>query len=632
MNSKIVSGTGFVIAAILFIAVNVLSNATLTSWRLDVTDDRLFTLSQGTLSILENLEEPIRLRLYFSAKQFAGIPPIVNYGVRVRDLLEAYQAKSNGQIRLDVIDPEPFSEAEDQAVGFGVQRMATSSAGEFGYFGVVGTNTTDDEALIPFFQPSEERSLEYELTKLIYNLANPTKRVIGVISTLPISGRQANPMAGAPPQEAWAVVSMMREIFDVRALGYTMDDIAPDIDTLVVIHPKTLPPETTYAIDQFVLRGGKAMVFIDPMAEEDQTPADPQSGMMVPERGSDAPELLQAWGLRMVPERIAADYRSAIRVSNPTPRGPREIEFLLWMQFDASNFASDDFVTNQLNSINLGTAGILEPVPDAGTEFTPLLSTSEESQAMVRDTVMFNRDPVDVLNTFQSGGEPLVVAARIRGNAKTAFPDGRPQIDPQAERAPDPTFLAESATPINVIVVADTDILADRFWVQVQNFLGMRIPSPFADNGTFVINALDNLGGNDDLISLRSRGESARPFDRVEALQRDAEAQFRDKEQALQERLTQTEQQISELQSQKDEASAMLLSPEQKQAIDGFRDEQLKIRKELRAVQHELRKNIEQLGVILKFINIGLVPVLILLLATLLGLTKTGLVSRGSGR
>ena len=628
MNSKFVSGTGFIIAAILFVAVNIVSNATLTSWRLDVTDNRLFTLSDGTLSIVDNLEEPIRLRLYFSAKQFSGIPPIVNYGVRVRDLLEEYEAKAHGHIELEVIDPEPFSEAEDQAVAFGVQRMTTSAAGEFGYFGLLGTNTTDDEVLIPFFQPSEERSLEYELTKLIYNLANPTKRVIGIISTLPISGRQANPMAGTPPQEPWAVISMMREIYDVRALGYTMDSIAADIDTLVVIHPKMLPPETTYAIDQFVLRGGKAMLFIDPMAEEDQTPADPQSGMMVPERGSDAPELLQAWGLRMVADRIAADYRSAIRVSNPTPRGPREIEFLLWLQFDASNFADDDFVTNQLNTVNLGTSGVLEPLADAETEFTPLLSTSEESQAMVRDQVMFNRDPVDVLNTFQSGGEPLVLAARIRGHAKSAFPDGKPHADPENPPPADPNFLAQAATPINVIVVADTDILSDRFWVQIQNFLGMRIPSPFADNGTFVINALDNLGGNDALISLRSRGESSRPFDRVEALQREAEAQFRDKEKALQKRLSQTEQQISDLQSQKDEASAMLLSPEQKLAIDGFREEQLKIRKELRAVQHELRKNIERLGVVLKFINIGLVPLLIALIAAILGLTRTNLATR----
>jgi len=626
MNTKLMSGTGLLIAAVLFVALNMVSNATLTSLRLDVTDSKLYTLSDGTVNILETLEEPIKLRLYFSAGQFAGIPPIVNYGVRVRDLLDEYEAKSGGMIELEVIDPEPFSEAEDHAVAHGMQRVAISNAGEFGYFGLVGSNSTDDEVVLPFFQPSQEQSLEYELTKLVYELANPQKRVIGLLSGLSIMGTPANPLAGQPPQPGWVAVGLMRDTYEVRTLSAGASSIDADIDTLVVIHPKDLASQTRYAIDQFVLKGGKAMVFIDPFAEEDMSRPGPEAQMMLPERGSNLPELLAAWGVRMLENKIVTDIDAAIRVNNPSPRGPRDVPYLPWLQFDTDNLNHDDFVTNELNSINLGTSGALAPVEDAQSQFVPLIFSGKNSQAMERDGVMFNRDPVGLLEAFQPAGETLVIAARVSGPAATAFPGGKPGQDGNEGGSPaseDADFVANSLIPINVIVVADTDILSDRFWVHVQNFLGISIPSPIADNGDFLMNALDNLGGNDDLISLRSRGESVRPFDKVEKLRKDAEAQFRDKEQELQTRLDETETQISQLQQQSPEANALLLSPQQRLAIEGFRDEQIKIRKELRAVQHELRRNIERLGGRLKLVNIGLIPIFIGLLALVLGFLRS---------
>ncbi len=616
MKRRLLSTTGLLLAAGLFIAINMVVNQTLTSQRLDLTENRLFSLSPGTENILKRLEEPIQLKFYFSSKLLSGAPVFLNYGTRIRDMLEEYVAKSGGKLELAMIDPEPFSEAEDQAVGYGIKQLPVNAAGDMAYLGLVGVNTTDEELAIPLFQPNKEDALEYELTKLIYTLAHPKKRVIGVISSLPVFGSPAD-----APAAPWTLITLLREAFEVRDLGETPTEIAKDIDTLMVIHPKNLSEQTRYAIDQFVLRGGKAMVFVDPYAEEDRASPDPQNPLALPETGSDLPDLFEKWGIKLMENKVAADLDNAIRVAYAGKRGPQEIEYIPWLRLGPTNLNRQDFVTNALNTLNLGTAGILEKAEGAATEFTPLISTGKRSMPYERDAVIFVRDPAGLLENFKPGEKELVLAARIRGPVKTAFPNGRPKK--KDDDPSDPNFVAESTGPINLVVVADTDILANRFWVQFQNFLGMNIPSAIADNADFVINALDNLGGNDDLISLRSRGRYARPFDRVEEISREAEAQFRDKERALQAKLEETEKKLQELQQQKQGASSVLLSAEQKQEIERFREEQLKTRKELRAVQHDLKKNIERLGTELRFINIGLVPLLIGIAAIGLPLYRT---------
>src|SRR5918999_390840 len=605
LKRRVLSTSGLFLAAGLFIAANIVANQILTSERLDLTENRLFSLSSGTENILKQLEEPIQLKFYFSAKLLSGAPAFLNYGTRIRDMLEEYIAKSGGKLELSVIDPEPFSEAEDEAVGYGIKQLPVNAAGDMGYIGLVGVNTTDEEKVIPVFQPNKEESLEYELTKLIYTLTHPKKRVIGVISALPVFGAATDGRPGG----GWNIVSLLREVFEVRDLGTEPTEIAQDVDTLLLIHPKNLSDQTRYAIDQFVLKGGKALLFVDPSAEEDTASPDPQNPMVMPQTGSNLPDLMEKWGGKLVADKVAADLDHAIRVAYAGNRGPQEIEYLPWLRLGPAELNQDDFVTGELNTVNLGSAGILERIEGATTEFRPLISTGKRSMPYDREAVLFVRDPVGLLENFKPGDKELVVATRIRGPAKTAFPNGRPKK--KDDDPTDPNFVAESKAPINLIVVADTDILADRFWVQFQNFLGMRIPSTIADNADFVINALDNLGGNDDLISLRSRGHYARPFDRVEAIQREAEAQFRDKERALQARLEETEKKLADLQQQKQGGSKLLLSPEQRQEIERFREEQLKTRKELRAVQHDLKRNIERLGTGLKFINISLIPLVI---------------------
>jgi ABC-type uncharacterized transport system involved in gliding motility auxiliary subunit len=616
MNSNFLTGTGLVVALALFLGINIIANQTLTSQRLDVTADGLHTLSDGTRNILKAIDEPITIRYYFSAKQFTEIPEFATYGKRVRDLLEEYVAASGGKIRLLVIDPEPFSEAEDQAAGFGVQSIPLSANGEKGYLGLVGTNSVDDEIPIPALSPEREGALEYDLTKMVYNLSNPTKRVIGLLSGLPVVTTDQDPSSGRPSSREWAVITLLREVYEIRELDEANPELNDEIDTLVIIHPKAFSDKALYAIDQFVIKGGRAVVFVDPFAEADRPERDPNAPMTMPLVNSTLEPIFAKWGVVMDPNRVAADIDAAVRVSFGSDTGPSEVEYLPWLQLTAEHFNSDDFITTELNSINVGSAGALTQTEGATTTFTPLIQTGPNSGMLERDAIVFVRDPRALLENFEPSGGSITIAARISGVVETAYPDGKPldELEAKINPAGDPGFTAKSAAPINVIVVADTDILSDRFWVRFQNFLGMQMPQAIANNADLLINGIDNLGGNDDLISLRSRGEYSRPFTVVQKIRRDAESQFRNQERALQAKLKETETKMQELQ-QRDEGGNYLVSPEQRIEIDSFRREQLKTRKELRAVQHDLQKNIEKLGSKLKFINIGLIPILISIFA-----------------
>ncbi len=613
-NKTLYSGSGLLLAAALSTAIIVLANAGLTSLRMDLTENKLFTLSEGTTNIIQSLDEPVRLDFYFSRKTLLGYPGLLNYGTRVRDLLEEYAAKSNGKILLTVIEPEPFSEEEDQAVASGLQGVSISTAGDRAYFGLVGTNSTDDEANIPFFQDSRESALEYDITKLVYNLANPKKRVVGVISSLPVFGATSQGQVSKP----WAIIGVMREFFEVKDLGASPVKLDEDIDVLMVIHPKKLKDESLYAIDQFMLAGGNAFFFIDPLAEADHTQPDPLNPMTMPDMDSDLNVFLDNWGLEVAEDKLAADITSAMRVQTRSPRGPQETLYLPWLRLGESSFNHDDFITNELKVIHMGTAGIIEQKEGSAVEMSPLLYTSKDAMKLERDLILFQQDPNIILDNFVSEGKQLNLAVRISGHVSSAYPEGDPGSTKEGET--DTDSLKEG--DINVILVADTDILSDIFWVRTQSFFGVDIPQPIANNGDFVVNTLENLSGNTDLISLRSRGEFSRPFEIVEAIRRDAEDKFRDRERELQTKLSETEQRILALQSESGESN-LILSKEQNTEIEKFQAEQLKTRKELRAVQHELQKNIESLGTKLKFINIALMPLLIMFAAIATGLYRT---------
>jgi ABC-type uncharacterized transport system involved in gliding motility auxiliary subunit len=610
MSKKLLTGSGLIIGLIVFLALNIVSNGAFKSARLDLTDGKLYTLSPGTRNILQSLEEPVTLRLYLSDSMLTQLPAINTYAVRVKELLEEYRRLAGGKLHYHLIDPEPFSEAEDQAVGYGLQGVPVDSSNTMFYFGLAGTNSTDAEEVISFFQPNRENFLEYDVTKLIYTLSNPQRKVVGVLSTLPILGSGGLPFQGGG-SEAWMIAEQLRQNFEVRKIDLDSSEIPADVSVLMIAHPRDFSETLLYAIDQYVLRGGRVMAFVDPYAEAYEPPADPGNPLaaMNAPRHSEFDTLLNAWGVELVKDKVAADLSLAKKVQAHSGQRMVVINYPIWMGLGADYLNQEDIITGKLGDVNFASAGILTPIEGAKTQFIPLVQTS--AQAMPIDTSKLGMlaDPEDLSRDYQPGGVPLTLAARLTGSLQSAFPQGRPNDENSEDEAV--AHLSESKEAANIIIVADSDMLSDRFWVQVQNFFGSRVAIPNAANHTFVSNALENLSGSNDLISVRNRGSLTRPFTKVEQIQQHAEQRYREKEQALQARLKETENKIRELQNLKPEGGALVLNAEQQAELLRFRDEQVKTRKELRTVQHELRKDIERLEARMKLLNIGFMPMLV---------------------
>lgn len=608
-------------AVVLFFAVNVFSTVAFRSARFDLTEQQIYTLSDGTRNILESIDEPVTLRLYLSKKLATRLPGIKSYATRVAELLQEYEQAAGGNLHLHVIDPEPFSEEEDRAVGYGLQGVPLDNGNLHFYFGLVGANATGERELIPFFQPEREEFLEYDLTKLIYRLANPKQRVVGLLSTLPLEGGPPMPFMGGQGGTApWMIMESIRDVMQVTPLDKDVTDIPEEVAVLMVVHPKGLGEPTLYAIDQFVLRGGRALVFVDPHSEADRIPPNPQNpmGMQGP-RHSDMGKVFESWGIELVKGKVAGDLPLAKKVNFQTQSRTFVADYPIWIDLPPQSLNSEDVVTAKLPSLTMASAGILKKREGSDVQVTPLVETDERAMQIDASRLAFMPDIQGLLQEYRPEGEKLTLAARLTGKVNTAFPEGMPVVE-KSEQSGKPDVqnesrehphLAESTEPINVIVVADTDVLQDRFWVQTQQFLGQRIAVPLAANNSFVTNALDNLTGSHDLISVRNRGSSSRPFTLVRAIQQEAEQRFRQKEQALQQRLKATERKIQELQNKKEDQTTVILSAEQQAALDGFRQELVATRKELRSVQHELQKNIESLEGIVKFLNVGFMPLVV---------------------
>lgn len=617
MNAKLANSTGLLLAGILLLAVNIFSNAVFKSARLDLTENELFTLSEGTRSILSELDEPITLRLYLSQRLATRLPGIKSYAARVRELLEEYQLSGGGQLKVIHVDPEPFSEAEDRAVGYGVRGVPLDAGEEVFYFGLVGTSSTDEEEVIPFFSTSREQFLEYDITKLIYTLGQREQKVVGLLSTLPIDASDPQLGFGGMPGAPWMIIEQIRQLFEVRTLERDVTAVPDDIDVLMLVHPTGLSARTLYALDQFVLRGGRTLVFVDPYPE-----ADRNAGRVgAPSDGSGFDSVLGAWGLALEPGKVVADLRHARRVQVQRQGRLAIIEYPIWMELPASLLNAEDIVTSNLDTLSFASAGSLNATGESDLEMVPLVES--DSTAMLVDTsrLAFLADPEELVRSYRPGDERLVLAARVTGKVRSAFPDGPPPVEtesgtqgesgPAAPEQADVEHLSAAVNVANVIVVADTDFLQDRSWVRVQSLLGSRIAIPTAANGTFVANALENLAGSGALISVRSRGTFTRPFDRIDEIRQAAELRFREKEQQLITGLEEAEKKLIELESMKQRGEALILSNAQQREIVRFRQEKIRIRGELREVRRELRKDIERLGGWMKFINIGLVPLLI---------------------
>jgi len=601
MKKLIYSSAGLALIAAVFLAFNLFISLALPDTRLDLTERKLYSISSGTHQILASIDEPINLYFFWSDKASRDIAPLRLYARRVQEMLKAYESEAKGKIRLHIIDPAPFSEDEDRAAQFGLQGLPLG-VGEQIYFGLAGTSALDETAVIPFFAPDQEAFLEYELSRLVQSLAQTQKPVVGLLSSLPIEGG-FDPMRQAPTQP-WYVMDNLRQQFQIETLAANVGEIPQNISVLLLVHPKNLSDATLYAIDQFVLRGGKLLAFVDPYSEMERG-----MPMMAQPQGSNLERLFKAWGFAMADGKIVADASYAMTLSMS---GGKTARHAGWLNLPSERLNQQDISLAGLDNISVASAGMLSPIEGATTQFTPLLQSSNQAMPFDVAKLALMQDPEDILREFKATGEQYHLAARIAGPAQSAFPEG---IEGQKDGL-------KQADNINLIVVADTDILSDRLWVQVRELFGQRLAQPWADNGSFAANALDNLSGSDALISVRSRGRSARPFTRVEALQRQAEAAFREKEQALQQRLTETEQRLAELQQQQDPSKVFELSAEQKAALQQFIEQRIALRKELREVRYQLNANIEALGRNLKLINILLVPGLISLMALLFMLRR----------
>jgi ABC-type uncharacterized transport system involved in gliding motility auxiliary subunit len=599
---------GLVALAVLFLGIVMLSNVGLRGMRVDLTQNRLYTLSPGTQQVLGDLKEPINLYFYFSREAAAKQAPLVMpYANRVREFLEELSTRSNGKIHLRVVDPQPFSDDEDRAGEYGLQSLQ-AGGGDALYFGLTGTNSTDGRASIPSFQADREEFLEYDVAKLINELGTPKKPVIGLMSTLGLQG-QFNPQTGQMG-EPWPIVTQLQDLFTMRNLTADVDHIDKDVDVLMLVHPKALPPKTLYAIDQFVMRGGRVLLFVDPTSGADtsgQDPQNPLAGMMA-NHSSDLAPLLAAWGVDYDPTKVIGDLERGLEVRTSMQAPPtRHIGILGLTHADMNQ---KDVITATLDKINLATAGALAAHPGAKTTFEPLLQSSASAALIPAQRFNALTDPSTLRDGFKPSGIRYTIAARITGAVQSAYPQGAP-ADQKPAAGPPTAHLAKSSAPANIVIIADTDLLMDYMWVQTRELLGQRVAQAFANNGDLVANILDNLSGSSALISVRGRATFSRPFERVEALRRQADDRLRGKALELQAELQQTETKLTDLQTKRNDQSSVMLSPEQEAELKRFVAEKARVRKELRETQRGLDVDINRLNSWLKVINIAIAPLLV---------------------
>jgi ABC-type uncharacterized transport system involved in gliding motility auxiliary subunit len=588
------SAGALALLAILFLALTMLSGALFTNSRVDLTENRLYTLSPGTVNLLRSIDEPITLSFYFSEDASRDLPMVRNFARRVQELLDEMAQRSGGGLRVERIDPRPFSEEEDQAALFGLEGIPIGRGDENLYLGIVGSNLLDGLEVLPFISPAREAFLEYELARMIYSLSRPEPPRVGLLSGLPISG--GVDMQTGQQREPWVIYEQIDQMFELERIDSSAERLPEGLDALVLIHPRELDEELLLAIDQFVLGGGRLLAFIDPWSESDTAGGDPMTAFDGAQSSSLEP-LLSSWGLSWSTAQFVADQGQALQVSLQQGRAPVRHPGIIGVTREHMN--RDDVTTGELDAINLASAGFLELEEDSRLTLEPLLQSSSQSGLIDAERLRFLTDPGELLDEMGIAGQRYTLAARLSGPVGSAYPD-------RAE-------IREGE--LNAIVVADTDLLADRYWVQRQRFFGTVLAEPFASNGDFVINAIDNLIGNADLISVRSRGISSRPFTLVDSLRREAERDLRATEQRLEAELAETERRLTELQQARGDTDLAVLTPEQEAEIDRFINQRLEIRQRLRQVRRDLDRDIEALGTRIKIVNIALMPALVTLFA-----------------
>lgn len=625
---------GIALALVLFFALNIAANAMLRGCRADLTEDRLFTLDEGSKAVARAIDEPIQLNFYFSRKVASDVPPVVGYADRVLGMLEEFERESDGKIRLSVIDPEPFSEEEEQAVAQGVQGMQVEAGGDPLYFGLVGTSSMDARETVPFFalEEGKQRTLEFDLAKLIWTLSHPDKRKVGILSALSLEGGGGMPMMGQQPEPRWKFLDQLEGYFEVEVVPPTSDELPADLDALMVVQPRGFQESTLYLIDQWALTGKPLIVFVDPHCEVDPGESDPSNPMSryMAERSSNLDRLFKAWGIEMVGSKVVGDRVHGLRLPVDVRGTNRQIEVpvVYWMQLGPESVDKEDPVSRLLDNVLIATPGALRKLSDGTTNFTPLIQTSEESMLIDATKLQFP-DPQEILAAFVPDYQKFALAARVTGDVKTAFPDGKPkkpedgEPEAPADDSASPPGLTASQKPLNAVVFADADLLHDRLWLRELRLGNQVLGSMYtSQNIELVRNAIESVTGGQELMQIHTRGRTSRPFERVQEIQRDADQRYLAEQQEFERKLKDANQRLNELQSARGEGSEELVTAEQRKEEDQLRLEIVSTKRNLRGVELERRRDIERLGTGLNLLNIGLMPLLVSAAAIALGAWK----------
>ncbi|HEY4200735.1 MAG TPA: Gldg family protein [Devosiaceae bacterium] len=607
-----------VLAVILFLAINIITGLRLDGTRFDLTEHRLYTLSDGTRDLIASLKEPVTITLYRSQGLIDAVPALQPQAAEVAELLRSIQQAGNGKITIRTVEVTPFSPEEDEALTYKLAGFNLATTGEKGYFGLVGTNTVDSSETIPFLDPSREAFLQYDLTRFLSRLADPDEIKVSVMDGLSMFGQTTT---GRPP---WAILDNLAQDYAVAPVPTDAPAIPADTDVLIVTHPATVSETGQRAIDQYVLSGKPALVFLDPDAEH--SPPNMQNPNIPQNPSSSLDTLMHAWGVNMDPTKVVGDNDMAIQTVGVAGQQRVVANYLPWLRVDGAAFNPEEPVTAKLNIMRMSSAGSITPVAGATTTMTPLLQSTTNSMLFDTDVVVQRPNPNYLLGLFHASGQRQVLAAHVTGPVQTAFPTPPAPPAASADGTPAPAAtqpLLKNGT-INVIVVADTDMLADDHTVGKDG-------RPSSNNSDFVLNAVEELAGGNALVSLRGGGLASRPFTRIMALQADAESTYRATEQKLTQELADVQQKLLDLQQPtqftRDQDAATVAQQQTAQAE--FNTRMVDLRRQLYDVRLALRSDIETLEFKLRLFNIALMPALVILGALLLALWRRMRMRRG---
>ena len=617
---KSTGGVGLaLLAAVIGAACFILSALPL---RIDFTAEKLYTLSKGSKAVLSKLDQEVTIKFYFSSSSAEVPMALKTYAQQVQNLLKEYELAGKGNLVLEAYDPKPDSDAEEWAQRYGIEPQTTNPFGSGVYFGLVAT-CGDREETLPRLSPRSESTLEYDVTRLVTRVAWPERPVVGLMTSLKgVLGGQMDQMAmmqGRRPDPGWAAFSELAKDYDVRAIEPTAEKIDDDVKALVVLHAKDLSEKTLFAIDQFVVKGGRLIACVDPFSVMDMLASrQQQNPMMMQMGGQDGPstlgKLFEKWGVTFDTSKLVADLSASTRMGGGDGRAT---EYPSVLTLGKDNMAEGDIIVSDLTQVVMPFAGAISFAKTEGLEFSPLVVTSESDACLVdRSGAQFGMEAM--MRDLKPDGVRRTLAARLSGTFKTAFPKGPDWKEGSTNAVPKVVESGKGA----VVIFGDSDFLADNFCVQVANTIFGKVVQPINDNLVLFQNLIEQYAGREELIGVRSRGPSDRPFKVVKELEAKAMAKWQKKQQELEAALQETQQRLMALQKQKSGNERMILSREQQDEIVAFRKTQADTRRQLKNVRKELTADIDTLGTTLKCVNILAVPLLLVLFGLFRGLKR----------